>query len=75
MRVIAIALVIVGLAGTVYAFLLYAGNAIPYQDATDQMLKYQARRATMLLLGMAVGAVVTGVGGWLLRRHARRVRQ
>lgn len=55
----------IGLLAMGAGFLLYASNAIPYQDATPEMLASQASSANRWLALSASGALVT-VGGALL---------
>jgi H+/Cl- antiporter ClcA len=47
----------------------YAGNAIPYQDATAELLAHQATEAKKWTLLFALGLAVTATGSvWLWRR-------
>ena len=51
------------------SFVYYAGNAIPYPDATAELLAYQAAEANRWALLFALGVVATATGGaWLWRR-------
>lgn len=72
-KIAPVALLAVGSLIMLGSFLLYAGNAIPYQDATPEMLTYQAAEAqkwgVLFLLGLAVTA--SGIV-WLWRRWRER---
>jgi hypothetical protein len=72
-KIAPIALLSIGSLLMLFGFLLYASNAIPYQDATPDMLTYQAAEArkwgVLFLLGLAVTA--SGIV-WLWRRWRER---
>jgi hypothetical protein len=69
-------LLIVGVAAMLGAFMFWAANALPYQDATLELLAHQADQAKkwtgMFLLGL-LGSLSAGIWLWL-RRRARTTR-
>ena len=69
-----LALLTVGLLVMLGAFLCLAGNALPYQDPTAELLAHQASEARKWNVLFLVGLVATATGGtWLVaRRRARR---
>jgi hypothetical protein len=71
-RVLAIAVSVIGLLLASGAFLLWAGNGLPYPDATADLLKAQEEKAALLELIMLVGIATTVTGSFLLWRNRRR---
>ncbi len=69
-----LALLTVGLLVMLGAFLCLAGNALPYQDPTAELLAHQASEARKWNILFLVGLVATATGAiWLLvRRRAKR---
>ena len=53
------------------AFYFAAGNSIPYQDATPEMLARQASRATLFKLVSMLGALDLVAGLFLLWKRRR----
>lgn len=72
MRFRAIAVSVTGLLLASGAFLLWAGNGLPYPDATAELLKAQEEKAALLELVMLVGMAPTLTGSFLLWRNRRR---
>ncbi len=69
-------LLVLGLLVMLGAFLCGAGNALPYQDPTAELLAYQAAKAAKInavfILGFLV-AVASGVWLWKRLRSKKRV--
>jgi LPXTG-motif cell wall-anchored protein len=69
------ALLILGFLLMSGSFIYYAGNAIPYPDATSELLAYQTAQANKWALLFALGLVVTATGAaWLWRRRRAKKR-
>jgi hypothetical protein len=69
------ALLILGFLVMSVSFVYYAGNALPYPDATAELLAYQATEANKWALLFVLGLVVTATGGvWLWRRSLAKKR-
>jgi hypothetical protein len=68
------ALLIFGMLVMLGAFLYAAGNALPYQDPTAEMLAHQATEARKWSAIFVIGLLATASAGvWLwLRSRARR---
>lgn len=63
------ALLVIGSLVMLVAFLFFAGNAIPYQDPTAELLSHQAAEARNWSLLFAIGLAATVSGAvWLWRR-------
>ena len=68
-KIAPLALLILGFLVMSVSFVYYAGNALPYPDATSELLAYQTAEANKWALLFALGLVPAATGGaWLLRR-------
>ncbi|MBD2176809.1 hypothetical protein H6F42_07765 [Pseudanabaena sp. FACHB-1998] len=68
-KIAPLALLILGFLVMSVSFVYYAGNALPYPDATAELLAYQTAEANKWALLFALGFVSAATGGtWLLRR-------
>jgi hypothetical protein len=67
-RVLAIVASVSGLLVTTGAFLFWATNGLPYQDATVELLRDQHERAVQLEFVMLLGVAVTLAGSFYLWR-------
>lgn len=69
-----IALLILGMAALMGAFLFGAANAIPYPDPTAELLAHQAAEATKWNLVAALGLLISACSGvWLWRRQRTKI--
>ena len=59
-----------GLGVSIFAFLCMAANALPYQDATAEMLAEQKIQEKNWLILICIGLAVALCGGLLLRRRS-----
>jgi len=68
-KIAPLALLILGFLVMSVSFFYYAGNALPYPDATAELLSYQTAEANKWALLFALGLVSAATGGaWLWRR-------
>ena len=75
MKFFAIAAIALGAAAAFSFFALWAGNGLPYQDPTPEMLKSQDLLANIYVAGMLLGVLLASLGGaalWSLRRRLKR---
>lgn len=75
LKLVSLAAIALGVGGALLCFLLWAGNGLPYQDPTPQMLKAQEFRSGLYAAGMLLGflAATMGCAGlWLVGRRVRR---
>jgi hypothetical protein len=71
-RVLGIVASVSGLLLATVAFLSWAANSLPYQDATVELLKGQRERAAHLGLVMLLGMAIAVAGGFCMWRSWRR---
>lgn len=71
-RVLAIVASVSGLLLATGAFLFWAANGLPYQDATAALLRGQYERAVQIELVMLLGIAITTAGSLYLWRSRRR---
>jgi uncharacterized membrane protein len=71
-RVLAIVASVSGLLLAAGAFLFWAANGLPYQDATAELLRSQRERAVQLELVMLLGMAITIAGSFYWWRSRRR---
>ena len=72
---LAFTLLFAGLCVMALGWLFYASNAMPYQDATPELLAHQAAEAQRWSLVMLAGLLMTVTGGmlrWRARRNQRK---
>ncbi len=68
-KIAPVALLVIGPLVMLGAFLLYASNAIPYQDATPEMLSHQASEAKRWAIVFMLGSATAASGAmWSWRR-------
>ena len=75
MKFFAITAIALGAAAAFFFFALWAGNGLPYQDPTPEMLKSQDRLANIYVAGMLLGVLLSSLGGaalWSVRRRLKR---
>jgi nitrate reductase gamma subunit len=72
-KIVSILLIAFGLSAMLAGFLFYASNAMPYQDATPELLAAQAASARQWMTVFVSGATATAFGAALLWKR-RRVR-
>lgn len=75
MKLFAIAAIVLGAGATLVFFVLWAGNGLPYQDPTPEMLKSQDLRAKIYAAGMLLSFLVASLGCaalWVVRRRLQR---
>lgn len=73
-RVSATLLIGIALAVAAYAFMWFAGAALPYQDATPELLHKQAvemQRATAVLAAALLVALAGATWLWKIRKGRR----
>jgi hypothetical protein len=72
MRSISLILVVTGIAGAAFSFLGLSGAALPYQDATAEMLAQQSESIWYWELSLLTNLFLLIIGSWGLWRTGRK---
>ncbi len=70
-RFLSVVLVILGLVVMAVAFIFFASNGMPYQDATAKQLAYQASEAKKYMIIFIIGFLVSVVGTYFIVMQVR----